>query len=210
MADEKPTGVAQAGNFADPYSAAEFMVQQITNRMATATIVKVVAVGDDNNELAPVGTVDIQPIVQQMTGAGIAVPHGIIHNVPFLRIQGGKNAVIIDPQVDDLGIAIFASHDITKVKSTKDEALPGSRRRYDWGDALYLGGVLNDTPEQYIWFDSEGDIHIKPKTTLYVDGDVEVTGTVTASEDVVADGVSLHDHTHSGVQTGSGDTGAPN
>lgn len=40
-------------------------------------------------------------------------------------------------------------------------------------------------------------------------GDINVTGTVTASTDVIGGGKSLKTHTHSGVQTGSGDTGPP-
>lgn len=39
---------------------------------------------------------------------------------------------------------------------------------------------------------------------LYVDGDIEVTGDVTAS------GISLKHHTHGGVQPGSADTSEPN
>ena len=42
-----------------------------------------------------------------------------------------------------------------------------------------------------------------------IDGDVDVTGTVTASEDVIGGGKHLKTHTHGGVQTGGGSTGAP-
>jgi phage baseplate assembly protein V len=42
-----------------------------------------------------------------------------------------------------------------------------------------------------------------------IDGDVAVTGRITASEDVEAAGVSLTGHTHSGVQAGGSDTGPP-
>lgn len=44
---------------------------------------------------------------------------------------------------------------------------------------------------------------------LNVTGDVGVTGTVTASVDVVGGGKSLKTHTHGGVQTGAGTTGPP-
>ena len=40
-------------------------------------------------------------------------------------------------------------------------------------------------------------------------GNVEITGSVTVSNDVTASGVSLTSHTHGGVQTGSGNTGGP-
>ena len=44
---------------------------------------------------------------------------------------------------------------------------------------------------------------------LTIHGDVTVNGSLTASGDVVGEGVSLKGHRHSGVQGGSGQTGAP-
>ena len=40
-------------------------------------------------------------------------------------------------------------------------------------------------------------------------GDVDITGTVTVSDDVIASGISLTGHTHSGVQSGGSSTGGP-
>ncbi len=40
-------------------------------------------------------------------------------------------------------------------------------------------------------------------------GNVDITGTVTVSEDVLAAGISLVNHKHGGVQTGSGTTAVP-
>jgi phage baseplate assembly protein V len=40
-------------------------------------------------------------------------------------------------------------------------------------------------------------------------GNITLTGTLTASVDVVANGISLHNHKHGGVTTGSGQTGVP-
>lgn len=40
-------------------------------------------------------------------------------------------------------------------------------------------------------------------------GNVDITGTVTVSADVVASGISLVTHKHGGVQTGSGTTAVP-
>lgn len=40
-------------------------------------------------------------------------------------------------------------------------------------------------------------------------GNQSVTGTVTVTEDVIAAGISLVNHQHSGVQPGAGNTGAP-
>lgn len=196
------TGFASAHDQGDDFAQLNFLVQQLQGQMATATIVKVLAV-NNTGDVSPVGLLDCQPIVQQMDGEGKAVEHVTMHNVPYFRLQGGVNAVIMDPAVGDIGLAVFASHDISRVKNTRKAGLPGSRRRFDWADGLYIGGFLNGTPENYIQFDSSGDIHLKPATKVYVQGDLEATG------DVKAGGVSLLHHTHSGVQTGSGNTGPP-
>lgn len=44
---------------------------------------------------------------------------------------------------------------------------------------------------------------------ITLDGDLAVTGTVTASEDVVGGSISLKSHKHGGVQAGGAQTGAP-
>lgn len=54
----------------------------------------------------------------------------------------------------------------------------------------------------------DGPVHITGVTTT--DHDINVTGTVTGSVDVVGGGKHLKTHTHGGVATGSGNTGAPN
>ena len=45
---------------------------------------------------------------------------------------------------------------------------------------------------------------------LQVDGAVTTNSTIAASGNITGNGTSLHTHTHSGVQSGSGNTGAPN
>lgn len=54
-----------------------------------------------------------------------------------------------------------------------------------------------------------GRIILQAPGGVQIAGDVNILGTVTVSEDVTASGISLVNHTHSGVQSGSGSTGAP-
>jgi hypothetical protein len=186
-----------------------FVVGQAMAKMQTATLVKIMSCTNSGG-VSPVGYVDVQPLINQIDGLGNGTPHGTIHNLPYLRIQGGANAVIIDPHPGDIGICVFASRDITKVKSTKAQANPGSFRRYHFSDGLYLGGVLNATPTQYIAFTASGVvIHPVAGGNITLDGPVQVNGSVTSTGDVTANGISLDNHVHSGVQTGSGDTGKP-
>jgi len=220
MRSPLPENQAYTGNQplsagASDFGQLDFVIRSIMGRTATTTLVQVVAVYNDG-EVAPVGTLDVQPLVAQLDGEGKPTPHGTIHNVPYFRVQGGTNAVIIDPKVGDIGLAVFASHDISGVKANKAPSNPPTRRRYSMADALYIGGVLNGAPANYIRFTSTGDIELKPAATVTIDGDLVVTGdvdadgTITAVVDVVGDGKSLKSHTHGGVQTGGGNTAPPN
>lgn len=132
-----------------------FVIKRILARVSTASLVIVKAVTNEGGVTA-VGSVDVQPLVSQLSGDDEATPHGTIYEIPYMRMQGGTNAIILDPQVGDIGICVFASRDISSVKATKAVANPGSRRRFDMADGLYLGGVLNGVPEQYIRFSGEG------------------------------------------------------
>jgi phage baseplate assembly protein gpV len=160
------------------------------------------------------------PLVNQLDGFDNAIPHGVVHHLPYMRVQGGANAVIIDPQIGDIGIAVFAQSDISAVKANaqtdaRGAANPGSRRKFAYEDGLYIGGVLNGTPTQYVQFNASGISIISPNAVtinapeINSTGDWTHTGTITASVDVVANGISLHDHVHGGVQAGSGTTGVP-
>ena len=155
MSSFNPLGMLQSQSLWGIYNNIRFIVQQALADMQTATIVKVIACSNDG-ELSPVGTVDVQILVNQINGQMVRTSHVTMYGLPYLRIQGGANAVIIDPQPGDIGIAVFASRDITKVKSTKAQANPGSFRMHDFADGMYLGGLLNGAPTQFIQFSSSG------------------------------------------------------
>lgn len=143
------------------FNAQSFMVWSILARVRTMQLVKVMGVTNAGG-ISPVGFVDILPLVNQTDGAGNAEPHGTIYHCPYFRLQGGANAVIIDPQVGDIGWAGFADRDISSVIANKGPANPGSRRMFDMADAAYFGGMLNGTPTQYVAFSSSGIAVVSP------------------------------------------------
>lgn len=51
-------------------------------------------------------------------------------------------------------------------------------------------------------------LEVTPSKIL-INGDVEVTGKINTTADVIAGAISVQTHTHGGVTTGSGSTGAP-
>jgi len=74
-------------------------------------------------------------------------------------------------------------------------------------------GLTIKLTSEGIVIEAPGDVEItgdvKITGNLSVDGDADITGTATADQDVVGGGISLKSHKHTGVQPGSGMTGAP-
>ena len=223
-----PAGMLQPSTLWGVHNNLAFTIQQALSKVQTATVVKVIACSNDGG-VSPVGTVDVQILVNQISGQKVATPHVTMYGLPYLRIQGGANAVIIDPHPGDIGIAVFASRDITTVKSTKAQASPNTFRMHDFADGMYLGGLLNGAPLQYVQFGSAGVAIVSPGTiTLQAPnivlngavaqsgGNVTMAEDLTVSGDVVADltgstfdGIPFATHVHTGVTSGSGNTGGP-
>lgn len=147
------------------YNATASVFSALLGRIWTFDVVKVISVTNDGG-VAPSGLVDLMPLVAQVDGAGNAVPHGVIHGCPYQRVQGGANAVILDPQVGDIGVAAFARRDISSVLANKGQANPGSFRRFDPSDAVYLYSIINAAPTQYVEFSSAGITITSPTAVI--------------------------------------------
>lgn len=247
-------GFAKPTDFWGQYNNMFFVIQQAIAKLNTSTLVRIEKCTNSGG-LSPVGFVDVTPLVNQTDSQGKQVPHITIYNVPYFRIQGGANAIIIDPEPGDIGMCCFASRDISKVKSTKKQGNPGSFRQYSMADGLYIGGMLNGAPTQYVQFSTTGirvhspvqvkldapdivldaqtvEINGSTSTTIttptftvngatYLNGSITQLGTggtgttailigpLNVTNDVTGVGTSLHTHVHSGVQTGTNNTGQP-
>ena len=175
-----------------------FVVQQIMNKANHATLVQVVGVAPGN--VGPVGTVNVTPLVNMVDGQGNAIPHGVIYTLPYLRLQGGQNAIIIDPQVNDIGLCVFADQDISTVKATLAAAIPATHRRNDWADGLYLGGMLNGTPTQYLEFSSTG-INVVTPGDLVMSVSGNLTANVTGTATIAAPTVDINASSAANVTT---------
>jgi len=201
------------------YNNIAFAIQQLLAKVQTATLVEVVDCSNDG-DLSPVGTVTVKPCVNQVDSAGNPYAHTSIFNVPYLRMFGGHNgnAVILDPQPGDIGVAVFASRDISSVKNNQAAANPGSERKFDFSDCLYLGGMLNGgTPTQYIRFNSEGISIVSPSKITLQAPEIDLIGivkqsggTMSVETDLLAgsDEISSVSHVHTSESPGS-PTSAP-
>ena len=195
-------------NYSKPIDPA-YQIDQAMSLVNTCTLVRIVAVSNAGG-VAPVGFVDVQPLVNQMAGVRTAVPHGVIYGLPYFRLQGGANAIILDPQVGDIGIAVFADHDISGIKASKAQNNPGSGRRFDMADGLYIGGVLNGAPTQYVQFSGAG-VKIHSPTAVILDApDVQITAATVEITATSAMTVTTPMLTLNGALTATGTITAPN
>lgn len=180
-----------------------YIINSLISQIHTMMPVKVLSVSVPADTLAPIGRCEVLPLVQQIDGSNNTYSMGKIINVPYLRVQGGANAVIIDPQVGDVGLCGFCERDISIVKRTGDVAAPDNLRKYDINSAVYMFSMMSGTPTQYIHFKSSG-IDIKSTGNISINGlNIRPDGTLVTKDGIVVDG-----HTHGGVQSGGSNTGA--
>jgi hypothetical protein len=172
--------------FGSKFNATQFQIQQLLSQVRTAIPVQVQSCTNDGG-LAPFGFVNVLPLINQVDGQMNMTSHGIIHKVPYCRLQGGANAIIIDPQAGDIGIMIVADRDISTLINTQAQANPATFRQFDLSDGMYIGGILNAQPTQYIQFNDSGITIFSPNNiTAQTTGNVTViaggNADVTASE----------------------------
>lgn len=183
------------------------LVQKKIDRLGPSMLVQVKAVRP--GEASITGSVDVQPLVQQRDARGRPVNRSVIHNVPYLRIQGGSSALIIDPKPGDIGFIIISGRDHTHVVTARQPAPPASTRIFSMSDCVYVGGFLNNGPDQFIQATDEGWRIVTPGTVSIEATKITANCDIETSGDVKAGSVSLKQHTHGGVQPGGSKTTAP-
>jgi hypothetical protein len=153
-------GQMQPKDTASDHNVIKFISTQLINKINTLKPVKITAV-HSNGSVAFPGTVDVLPLVSQVDGSFNVFKHGTVYGIPWARLQGGASAIICDPVVGDIGFVICADRDISSLKATLTNspgsnvsggAPPGSRRKYNLADGIYIGSFLNAAPTQYLQF----------------------------------------------------------
>ena len=182
-------------------------VQSYIRKIGPSLLVQVVAAHP--GEASITGMVDVQPMVHQQDALGRAYPRQVIHDVPYLRIQGGTSALIIDPKPGDIGFIIISGRDHTHAVTNRQPSPPASFRQFAMQDCVYVGGFLNNGPDQFIQATDEGWRIVTPGTVSIEAAKVTANCDISTSGDVKAGSISLKQHTHSGVQAGGSKTAPP-
>lgn len=179
---------------------------------------------------APNLVVDVKPIVTQVNQSNKMIENSDVYSIPVWRLQRGSSAIIMNPVPGDIGLVAVCDSDISIARANRKESAPGSRRTHSKSDGIYLGGLMNMPPDQFIEF-ADGALNITSPnpvnitcskanviapdgvemTTplLKVNGDIEATGNITdnsatqsASLKSLRDVYNDHDHIVKGVQSG--------
>lgn len=186
----------------DALNAIPFLVDQLVAGKAFCKLVQVQSVSGGG--IAAPSRVSVQPMVNQVDGLGNQTPHGTVYNLPCFRLQGGGGAIVLDPVVGDIGVAVICDRDISNVKSSGAVSGPGSFRQNDWADGCYFGSFLGAAPTAYIQIVG-GNIDMVAPGTISLNGtSISTTGILTNNGKSVG-----NTHEHSGVQTGGGTSGPP-
>ncbi len=161
--------------------------------------------------LGTIAAVDHQAARCTVSTGGLSVP-----NLPWLALRAGDSSDWDPPTVGEQCILIAPSGEpaqgiaLVGLYSQQRPAPANSAnvRRRTYPD----GAVINydhATHTLSATLPTGGKAQLTAPGGVTILGNVDITGTVTVSADVVASGISLVTHKHGGVQTGSGTTAVP-
>jgi|SRR6185436_7200498 len=208
-ADVKPFTVEQSSGGAREWEA---IIERMIGKSYTITLVKVGEV--QASGVNPVGYLQATDLIQQMDGSNNGIQNVPMENIPYFRLQGGGNAVIIDPKPGDIGLVAFARRDITVTKQSKAEGPPPSLRNFDVSDGLYIGGLLNGAPTQWIHFLDSG-INIKASASVTIDATIlQVNCPITSTGNITDPAGSMQEmrdqyNAHTGHASGGSTPNVP-
>lgn len=228
---------ANYDNFASssPLNSMEFFVRSLISQVVSTSLPVVVTAVERKGEEAGAGYVTVKPLLQPRNNSGDGLEVTTIPKLPYFRLQHGKAAIICDPKVGDIGLAVVAKHDISNINGSTTPKVPATYRKFDPSDSFYIGGFWGKAPEVFIHLEDEGTIKIKAPTKITIESpecevnastsftvnsaQINLNGPIsgggsggadaTFTGDVNAKGISFTSHTHTGVQSGNSSTGAP-
>ncbi len=161
--------------------------------------------------LGTIAAVDHQAARCTISTGGLSVP-----NLPWLALRAGSSSDWDPPTVGEqcilvapsgepaLGVALVGLY--SQQRPAPSNSATVRRRKYPDGAVIdydHASHTLSAT------LPAGGKAQLTAPGGVTILGDVDITGTVTVSADVVASGISLVTHKHGGVQTGSGTTAVP-
>lgn len=202
-----------------------FTVNEALANLHTCTIAKVTKVNAK--------TVNCKPVTNRLVdGVSIELPE--FAEVPLLTLQGGSSYLHFPVAVGDYALLIFTERCFDGWYNGQDNQAPLEHRMHDYSDGIAIVGInpfadaisIPSVIQRTGNANHDGDVthqgdrvqtgqfDLIGNMTITGDGGPGTMNTTNitiniVTGDVIADGISLKNHTHGGVQTGSGSTGVP-
>lgn len=112
---------------------------------------------DSGGAGAAAGYVDVLPLVTQADAFNNAIQPATLYRLPYSRVQGGRAALVTDPVIGDIGLAVYTKRDSSGVAAGQTEPVkPASFRSFNQADGFYIGGFLNQQPEVFLELTQDG------------------------------------------------------
>lgn len=147
--------------------------------------------------------VDVKPLAQPLEGGEYGAPTQVLA-APIAGTRSG--GFLLRPWIEagDVGTVQYLDHDMDDQLEKGEECKPNTERNHSDTDAVFLGGVVDgrheapEIPDGLALCTEDGEIFLViTKNDIQIKGDLYVQGSITVTGgDVVADGISLKNHTH--------------
>jgi len=185
-------------------------IGEALSNLHTATIAKVMSVQEK--------TISVQPVINRVVdGRSIQLPE--FTKVPPLFMQGGGSYTAHPIAIGDYCLLVLTERCFDRWYSGSDFQDPAEFRMHDYSDGIAIVGInpiagaltipsviqqTGDTNQDGNYTRQGSLVQIGDMT---ITGNLHVDGEITCTGDVVAGGISLRNHTHTGDSGGT--TGVP-
>ncbi|AYW18594.1 hypothetical protein DTA24_08000 [Klebsiella sp. P1CD1] len=175
-----------------------YVFSRLIGNMTFVKIVKVIEVDISK------GIVDLEGLLYTVNANGESLNDGGRYfSIPYLRLQRGVSAVVMNPVAGDIGLMVCCDRDITGIKDNKTASVPTSNRLHSAADGVYLTSIacLSGAPTQYVAFHDSG-------IDIQSPGVVNINGMKVLSDGrlQLVDGSIVDGHDHGGVESGGSRT----
>lgn len=166
------------------------------------------------------GTIELEDGTQQN------VNYPLLIHVPIVFPSAGGFTITFPIAVGDEVLVIFSSRCIDSWWQSGGVGLPMEMRMHDLSDGFAIPGprsqprvvtgisstnlqIRNDANTAHVEITPAGAINIVTASTVAVQGNLTVSGTIVATGEITGNGIDLSGHKHTGVTSGGSNTGGP-
>lgn len=164
--------------------------------------------------------------IQKPDGTFEFVDMPLLVDVPIVVPSAGGFTLSLPIKADDEVLVVFGSRCIDSWWETGDVGVPMELRMHDLSDGFAIAGprsvpkatplhatnarLTNDEGTAYVELTTAGIVKLKSTSSIQLEApDILIQGNLAVSGATQLGGKSFENHKHSGVATGSGQTGVP-